>query len=80
MYNCNETMENRNIQKQHKNKENLGCSLCDTVFPTITSLNKHITAVHDKLKPKHNIVEREPSLRVHKVKRDNEKTNTKLNS
>ena len=65
--NCNEKMENRNVLKQHINKEHITCSLCDKVFPSITSLNNHITAIHDKLKPKHDI-EREPSLRVHKTK------------
>ena len=72
--NCNEKMKNRNVLKQHINKEHITCSLCDKVFPSITSLNNHITAIHDKLKPKHDI-EREPSLRVHKVKKFDMKTN-----
>ena len=40
------------------------------VFPTSSSLSDHFTAVHDKLKLKHKI-EREASLRIHKVKRFN---------
>ena len=72
--NCNEKGENRNVLKQHINKEHITCSLCDKVFPSITSLNNHITAIHDKLKPKHDI-EREPSLRVHKAKKFDMKTN-----
>ena len=64
--NCSEKMENRSLLKQHINKEHITCSRCVKVFPTITSLNNHITAIHDKLKPKHDI-ERDPSLRVHKA-------------
>ena len=40
------------------------------VFPTSSSMSDHVTAVHDKLKLKHTI-EREASLRIHKVKRLN---------
>jgi hypothetical protein len=72
--NCDEKLENKNKLKHHINKEHITCSLCEKVYPTITSLNNHITAVHDKLKPKHNI-EREPSLRIHKVKRFMTKNN-----
>ena len=42
------------------------CSRCDKIFPTITSLKIHITAIHDKLKPKHDI---EREHRVHKTNR-----------
>lgn len=67
-------MENGHVLKKHINIEHVTCSRCDKVFTTITSMNNHIKAIHDKLKLKHDI-ERKPSLKVHKAKRFDMKTN-----
>ena len=52
---CNEKLVNKNNLENHISKEHITCNLCMEIFPTITSLNTHITAVHDKLKIKHKI-------------------------
>ena len=66
--NCNEKLVNKINLENHISKEHITCNLCMKIFPTITSLNIHITAVHDKLKTKHQI-EKEPSFRTKKVQR-----------
>ena len=63
--NCNEKLATKVELENHISKEHITCTLCKKIFPTITSLNIHITAVHDKLKTKHQI-EKEPSLRTNK--------------
>ena len=68
--NCDETFWEKLQLGQHITKEHTSCSLCKKVYPDSTSLNYHVTAVHNKLKMKHDI-ERESSLRIHKVKRFN---------
>ena len=57
--NCIEKLANKTNLENHIIKEHLTCTLCMKIFPTITKLNNHITAVHDKLKSKHQI-EKEP--------------------
>ena len=66
--NCNEKFDDKPKLKYHITKEHIGCTICQKIFPTITSLNNHITAVHDKLNTKHQI-EKEPSLRLKKVQK-----------
>ena len=66
--NCDEIISNKTNLENHIRKEQITCTLCMKIFPTITSLNIHITAVHDKLKTKHQI-EKEPSLRTKKLQR-----------
>ena len=66
--NCNEKLVNKINLENHISKEHITCNLCMKIFLTITSLNIHITAVHDKLKTKHQI-EKEPSLRTKKLQR-----------
>ena len=68
--NCDETFWEKMQLGQHITKDHTSCSLCKKVYPDSTSLNYHVTAVHNKLKMKHDI-ERESSLRIHKVKRFN---------
>ena len=68
--NCNERFEDKMQLVQHITTYHVPCSICKKVFPTSSSLSDHFTAVHDKLKLKHTI-EREASLRIHKVKRFN---------
>ena len=66
--NCNKKFTEKNMLENHIALDHIKCSICKKVFPTISSLNIHITAVHDNLKMKHNI-EREPSLKNHKIRR-----------
>ena len=55
----------RLLKNVYYNMKNITCK---KLFPTINSLNTHITAVHDnlKLKPK---LEKEPSLKMRKMHR-----------
>ena len=55
---------------QHIAEYLIACSMCKTVFPDGIALSYHIKAVHEKLRQKHTI-EKESSLRIHKVKRFN---------
>ena len=64
--NCEEKHNTKSKLKYHITKGHITCTICLKIFPTIQSLNIHITAVHDKLKTKHHI-EEEPSLRNKKV-------------
>ena len=64
--NCYEKLGDKNKLKYHITKEHIACNICLKIFPTIKSLNIHITAVHDNLITKHQ-VEKEPSLRIKKV-------------
>ena len=66
--NCNEKFDDKPKLKYHITKKHIACTICLKTFPTITSLNTHITAVNDKLKLKHQI-EKEPSYRQKKVKK-----------
>ena len=66
--NCNKKFTEKNTLEHHIAQDHIKCSICQKVFPTISSLNIHITAVHDNLKMKHKL-EREPSLKNHKIKR-----------
>ena len=66
--NCNEKLDYKSNFENHINKEHIICNLCTKILPTITSLNIHITAVHDKLKTNHQI-EKEPSWRTKKLQR-----------
>ena len=64
--NCNKKLEDKTKLKYHITKEHIACNICLKIYPTIKSLNIHITAVHDNLTTKHQI-EKEPSLRIRKV-------------
>ena len=64
--NCNEKLEDKSKLKYHNTKEHIASNICLKIFPTITSLNIHITAVHDNLITNHQI-DKEPSLRIMKV-------------
>ena len=66
--NCNEKLDDKLKLKYHITKEHIACTICLKIFPTITSLNIHITAVHDQLITKHQI-EKEPSYRQKKVQK-----------
>ena len=66
--NYNKKITEKNVLEQHKANEQIKCSICPKLFPTITSLNIHITAVHDDLKVKHKL-EREPILKNHKIRK-----------
>ena len=66
--NCYEKFANKINLENHISKEHITCNLCMKIFPIITSLNIHITAVYDKLKTKHQI-EKEPTFRTKKVQR-----------
>ena len=66
--NCNEKLDDKINLKYHIMKEHIACATCFKIYPTISSLNIHITAVHDKIITKHQI-EKEPSLRQKKVQR-----------
>ena len=50
IYKC----DNCNV-KYHITKEHIAFATCFNIFPTLSSLNIHITAVHDKLITKHPI-------------------------
>ena len=64
--NCNEKHDNKIKLKCHITKEHILCATCLKIFQTISSLNIHITAVHDKLITKHQI-KKEPSYNQKKV-------------
>ena len=66
--NCNEKLDDKQKLKYHTTKENIACAICLKIFPTITSFNIHITAVHDQLIPKHQI-DKEPSYRQKKFQK-----------
>ena len=66
--NCDEKIANKTNIENHINREQITCNLCMKILPTITSLNIHITAVHDKLKKAHQI-EKRPCLRTKKFQR-----------
>ena len=66
--NCNKKFTEKNLLENHILKEHIRCSDCKKVFPSITTLNIHITAVHDNLTMKHDL-EREPSLKNHKIRK-----------
>ena len=75
--NCNEKLDDKlklkyHIIKEHMLyhiiKEHMLCAICLKIFPTITSLNIHITAVHDQLITKHQI-DKEPSYRQKKFQK-----------
>ena len=42
--NCHQKLDNKLKLKYHITKEHITCDTCFTIFPTITSLNIHITA------------------------------------
>ena len=52
----------------HVKRNHKICSNCKKIFPDKKSLAYHITAVHDKVKTKHQI-EKEPSMTNHKIKK-----------
>ena len=58
----------KNALEQYVTNDHIKYTICTKKFPTTTSLNIHITAVHDDLKVKHKL-EREPSLKNHKIRR-----------
>jgi hypothetical protein len=60
--NCNEKLDDKPKLKYHIMKEHIACAICLKIFPTRTSLNIHITAVHEQLITKHQI-DKEPSYR-----------------
>ena len=64
--NCNEKLGDKTKLKYHITKEHIACNICFKIYPTIKSLNIHITGVHDNITTKHQI-EKEPSLRIKKV-------------
>ena len=64
---CIEKLANKTNLENYLNKEHKPCNLCMKILPTITSLNIHITAVHDKLKTKHQIGKRTQFERKKKV-------------
>ena len=66
--NCYKKLTEKSFLENHIEKNHMKCSTCKTVFPTITTLNTHITAVHDNLKIKQQI-EKEPSLKMRKIQR-----------
>ena len=66
--NCNEKHGDKVKLKCHITKEHISCATCPKIFPTISSLNIHITAIHDKLITKHQI-EKEPSYRQKKFQK-----------
>ena len=68
--NCDNQFEDKNYLNLYIKKYHINCSVCQKVFPTITSLNTHITAVHDKITVKHQI-EKDSSLRIQKSKTSN---------
>ena len=47
--------EDKNNLNLHIAKDHVICSVCQQVFPTITSLNRHKTAVHDNITVKHQV-------------------------
>ena len=68
--NCDQKFEDKKVLGQHIAEYHIACSMCKKVFPDGISLSYHIEAVHEKLRQKHTI-EKESSLRIHKVKRFN---------
>ena len=68
--NCDNQFEDKNYLNLHITKDHINCSVCRKVFQKITSLNTHITAVHDKITVKHQI-KKDSSLRIQKNKKSN---------
>ena len=63
--NCNEKLEDKTKLKYHIIKEHIACNICLKVYPTIKSLNIHITAVRGNITINHHI-EKEATLRAKK--------------
>ena len=66
--NCNEKLDDKQKLNYCITKEHICCAICIKIFPTITSLNIHITAVHTQLNKKHQI-EKQTSYRQKKVQK-----------
>ena len=67
---CNETFADKIMLCDHIPNIHKKCTLCAKMFPTTDSLETHVLAVHKKRKSKHTI-ERDPSMKNHKNKRNN---------
>ena len=65
---CDNMFNNMQEVPLHIVEHHLKCKTCARIFPNIKSLKVHITAIHSKGSLKHTI-EREPSLKNHKVKK-----------
>ena len=65
--NCGNQFEEKNYLNFHITRDHINFSVCQKVFPTITSLNTHITSVHDKITVKHQI-EKDSTLRIQKAR------------
>lgn len=65
---CNNMFKNKQEVPAHIIDHHLKCKTCARTFPNTKSLNVHITAIHSRGSLKHTI-EREPSLKNHKIKK-----------
>ena len=64
--NCNEKLEDKTKFEYHLTKEHIAYNICLKIYPTIKSLNIHITAIHDNITANHQI-QKEHRLRIKKV-------------
>ena len=52
---CDQQHSEKNKFKSPYKKDHINCPLCKKIFQTISSLNVHITAVHDKITVNHQL-------------------------
>ena len=65
---CSSTFEEKSELSVHMTERHTTCTYCRKLFSTPKVLEIHIQAIHKKENMKHTI-EREPSLKDHKMKR-----------
>ena len=65
---CNSTFARKSEVLPHINETNKKCNICERKFTNTTVLQTHMKAIHKKELPKHKL-EREPSLKNHKIKK-----------
>jgi uncharacterized C2H2 Zn-finger protein len=65
---CDSTFARKSEVPIHINENHKKCSICEHIFTNTKVLQTHMKAVHKKEISKHTI-EREPSLKNHKIKK-----------
>ena len=65
---CWAPMSTKSIIRKHKRKDHFECKKCENYFKDTITLDDHMIKKHQENNKKHKL-EREPSLRNHKIKR-----------
>ena len=65
---CSSTFARKSEIPPHINESRTKCNICERIFTNTTLLQMHMKAIHKKELTKHKL-EREPSLKNHKIKK-----------